>query len=200
MEGLKLKLQYFGHLMQRADSLDKTLILGKIEDRRRRGWQRMRWLDGITHSLDMNFGKVQEMVRDREACHAAVHGVTKSWTQLGDWTTITRWPHLALITSVKILSPNNHPLRSWILGLQHANVRDMIHPIIIIKIQGDPFKQIALGAPALFQRCPPEDKLLPSSPGTSSQRASLVRMCLISRSYGHQELTVSHLDAGGGHF
>ena len=126
--------------MQRADSLDKTLILGKIEDRRRRGWQRMRWLDGTTHSLDMNFGKVQEMVRDREAYRAAVHGVAKSWTQLGDWTTITRWPHLALITSVKILSPNNHRLRSWTLGLQHVNVRDTIHPIIIIKTQRWPLQ------------------------------------------------------------
>ena len=77
---LKLKLQYFGHLMQTVDSLEKSLMLGKIEGRRRRGCQRMRWLDGITDAVDMNLGKFRKMVRDREAWHAAVHGVTKSQT------------------------------------------------------------------------------------------------------------------------
>ena len=87
---LKLKFQKFDHLMWRTDSLEKTLILGKIEGRRRRGWQRMRWLDGITDLMDMSFSKFQELVMDRDAWHASVHEVTKNWTQLSNWTELSK--------------------------------------------------------------------------------------------------------------
>ena len=104
LEGLmlKLKLQYFGHLMRRLDSLEKTLMLGGIGGRRRRGWQRMGWLDNITDSMDMNLGELREMVMDRKAWRAAIHGVAKSRTQLSDWTELN-WTELKIWDSFFLL-------------------------------------------------------------------------------------------------